>query len=194
MARTSAARGQGNSSERGGHSRAIPGVRDVGHLPRIPDEQFAAGGHFSLGKSRREYGPIGPCLVTPDELADPDDLAVGCSLNGEQIQHARTSDLIFGLTRPIAELSAVLPLLPGDVIFTDTPAGIGAPRQPPVFLDRATCSRHGPKGSDASVAGSSSSGSGAWSARQGDGRRLPKCIETAAIPDACSPGVPPPKD
>jgi 2-keto-4-pentenoate hydratase/2-oxohepta-3-ene-1,7-dioic acid hydratase in catechol pathway len=96
--------------------------------------QFAAGSQFSLGKSRRGYGPMGPWLVTPDEVADRDDLALGCSVDGEVMQEARTSDLIFGVPRLVAELSAVLPLLPGDVIFTGTPAGIGATRQPPRFL------------------------------------------------------------
>lgn len=92
--------------------------------------QFAAGMQFSLGKSRRGYGPMGPWLVTPDELGDPDDLGLGCSVDGETVQDARTSDLIFNVPQLIAELSAVLPLLPGDVIFTGTPAGVGMARQP----------------------------------------------------------------
>jgi 2,4-didehydro-3-deoxy-L-rhamnonate hydrolase len=96
--------------------------------------QFAAGAQFSLGKSRRGFGPMGPWLVTPDELADRDDLALGCAVDGETVQDARTSDLIFGVPQLVAELSAVLPLLPGDVIFTGTPAGVGASRQPPRFL------------------------------------------------------------
>jgi 2-keto-4-pentenoate hydratase/2-oxohepta-3-ene-1,7-dioic acid hydratase in catechol pathway len=96
--------------------------------------QFAAGAQFSLGKSRRGYGPMGPWLVTLDEFPDPDDLGLGCSLDGEQMQNARTSDLIFSIPRLIAELSAVLPLLPGDVIFTGTPDGVGAVRKPPRFL------------------------------------------------------------
>jgi 2-keto-4-pentenoate hydratase/2-oxohepta-3-ene-1,7-dioic acid hydratase in catechol pathway len=98
------------------------------------DLQFAAGAQFSLGKSRRGFGPMGPWLVTPDELANPDDLALGCSVDGETVQDARTSDLIFDIPRLVAELSAVLPLLPGDVIFTGTPAGVGITRQPPRAL------------------------------------------------------------
>ena len=96
--------------------------------------QFAAGAQFSLGKSRRGYGPIGPWLVTPDELDDRDDLELGCSLNGETVQLGRTSDLVFPVPRLIADLSSVLTLLPGDVIFTGTPAGVGISRQPARFL------------------------------------------------------------
>lgn len=96
--------------------------------------QFAAGAQFSLGKSRRGYGPMGPWLTTVDEVSDPDDLALGCSVDGETVQDARTSDLIFGVPQLVAELSAVLPLLPGDVIFTGTPSGVGMARQPARFL------------------------------------------------------------
>jgi 2-keto-4-pentenoate hydratase/2-oxohepta-3-ene-1,7-dioic acid hydratase in catechol pathway len=96
--------------------------------------QFVAGAQFSLGKSRRGYGPIGPWVVTPDEFADPADLALGCSVDGEKMQEARTNDLVFSVPRLVAELSAVVPLLPGDVIFTGTPAGVGIARTPPVFL------------------------------------------------------------
>lgn len=96
--------------------------------------QWSAGGQFSLGKSFPGFGPMGPCLVTPDGLANPDDLELGCTVNGEVVQKSRTSDMVFSVPRLIAELSAVLPLLPGDVIFTGTPAGIGATRKPPRFL------------------------------------------------------------
>ena len=96
--------------------------------------QFAAGAQFSLGKSFRSYGPTGPWLVTPDELDDPDDLALGCSLDGETVQDDRTSGLVFGVAKLVADISAVVPLLPGDLIFTGTPAGIGATRTPPRFL------------------------------------------------------------
>jgi 2-keto-4-pentenoate hydratase/2-oxohepta-3-ene-1,7-dioic acid hydratase in catechol pathway len=96
--------------------------------------QFAAGAQFSLGKSRRNYGPLGPWVVTPDEVPDRDDLALGCSVDGEVVQDGRTSDLVFDVPRLVAELSAVCPLLPGDIIFTGTPAGVGVTRQPARFL------------------------------------------------------------
>jgi 2-keto-4-pentenoate hydratase/2-oxohepta-3-ene-1,7-dioic acid hydratase in catechol pathway len=96
--------------------------------------QFAAGGQFSLGKSFRGFGPLGPYLVTQDEVTDPDDLALGCSINGEVVQEDRTSGLIFPVSQLIAQLSAVLSLYPGDLIFTGTPAGVGVARQPQRFL------------------------------------------------------------
>jgi len=96
--------------------------------------QRAAGGQFCLGKSYRGFGPMGPALVTPDELDDPDDLALGCTVDGEVVQRSRTSDMVFPVRRLVAELSAVVPLLPGDVVFTGTPEGVGARRSPPRFL------------------------------------------------------------
>jgi len=89
---------------------------------------------FSLGKSYPGFAPIGPWLVTPDEFTDPDDLALSCAINGEDVQNGRTSALIFPVPALIARLSAVLPLLPGDVIFTGTPAGVGLGRQPQRWL------------------------------------------------------------
>jgi 2-keto-4-pentenoate hydratase/2-oxohepta-3-ene-1,7-dioic acid hydratase in catechol pathway len=96
--------------------------------------QFAAGGQFSLGKSYEGFGPMGPWLVTPDELPDPDDLALGCAVNGETVQDSRTSDMAFAVGPLLEALAAVVPLLPGDVIFTGTPEGVGMARQPPRFL------------------------------------------------------------
>jgi len=89
---------------------------------------------FSLGKSFPGFGPTGPWVITADELADPDDLALGCAVNGEEVQKSRTSDLIFGVDALIHLLSAITPLLPGDLIFTGTPSGVGATRTPPRFL------------------------------------------------------------
>jgi 2,4-diketo-3-deoxy-L-fuconate hydrolase len=89
---------------------------------------------WSLGKSFPNYSPMGPWLVTLDEFADPDDLELGCTINGEQMQLARTSSLVFSVPAIIAELSKILPLLPGDVIYTGTPEGVGMVREPSVFL------------------------------------------------------------
>jgi 2-keto-4-pentenoate hydratase/2-oxohepta-3-ene-1,7-dioic acid hydratase in catechol pathway len=89
---------------------------------------------FSLAKSFPGFGPVGPELVTPDEFADPDDLELGCLVNGEVVQKGRTSDLIFPVPDLIARLSAVVTLLPGDVVFTGTPAGVGLGRTPQRFL------------------------------------------------------------
>jgi 2-keto-4-pentenoate hydratase/2-oxohepta-3-ene-1,7-dioic acid hydratase in catechol pathway len=89
---------------------------------------------FSLGKSFPGFGPIGPWVITPDELANPDDLALGCTVNGEEVQKSRTADLIFGVDALVHLLSSITPLLPGDLIFTGTPSGVGATRTPPRFL------------------------------------------------------------
>jgi 2,4-diketo-3-deoxy-L-fuconate hydrolase len=89
---------------------------------------------FSLGKSFVGFGPTGPWVVTPDELTDPDDLALDCTVNGEQMQKSRTSDLVFGADALIHLLSSITPLMPGDLIFTGTPSGVGGTRTPPRFL------------------------------------------------------------
>ena len=89
---------------------------------------------FSLGKSFPGFGPTGPWLVTPDEFADPDDLELGCAINGAQVQKSRTSHLIISVPQLVARLSAITRLLPGDVIFTGTPAGVGQGRSPQRWL------------------------------------------------------------
>jgi 2-keto-4-pentenoate hydratase/2-oxohepta-3-ene-1,7-dioic acid hydratase in catechol pathway len=89
---------------------------------------------FSLAKSFPGFTPMGPWLVTADELGNPDDLELTCAIDGEQVQKGRTSELIFSVPALIAKLSAVLPLLPGDVIFTGTPGGVGMGRSPQRYL------------------------------------------------------------
>ncbi|OZM74339.1 fumarylacetoacetate hydrolase [Amycolatopsis antarctica] len=89
---------------------------------------------FSLGKSFPGFAPIGPAVVTADEFADPDDLTLGCDLGGDPVQRGRTRDLVFGIPALIAALSRILPLLPGDLLFTGTPAGVGMGRTPPRYL------------------------------------------------------------
>jgi 2-keto-4-pentenoate hydratase/2-oxohepta-3-ene-1,7-dioic acid hydratase in catechol pathway len=87
-----------------------------------------------LGKSYPGFSPSGPFLVTPDSLADPNALEISCSVNGDTVQKATTADLVFSIPALVSQLSEILPLEPGDVIFTGTPAGVGMVRTPPVFL------------------------------------------------------------
>jgi len=89
---------------------------------------------FSLGKSFPGFGPTGPWLVTPDEFDDPNDLEIACTLSGERMQHSRTSRMIYNVPTLIARLSSVCALLPGDLIFTGTPAGVGNARTPKRFI------------------------------------------------------------
>jgi 2-keto-4-pentenoate hydratase/2-oxohepta-3-ene-1,7-dioic acid hydratase in catechol pathway len=89
---------------------------------------------FSIGKSLPGFAPMGPWLVTPDEFANPDDLELSCSVNGEQVQKSRTGQLIFPVSSLVSRLSALMPLYPGDVIFTGTPAGVGFGRDPQRWL------------------------------------------------------------
>jgi 2,4-didehydro-3-deoxy-L-rhamnonate hydrolase len=96
--------------------------------------QMAAGGQFSMGKSFDTFCPIGPSLVTLDELDDPLDLPIRCRVNGAIVQDARTSDMVKDVPRLVEFLSSVLTLRPGDVCLTGTPPGVGMARNPPVYL------------------------------------------------------------
>ncbi|WP_243712849.1 fumarylacetoacetate hydrolase family protein [Actinomadura sp. 6K520] len=89
---------------------------------------------FGFAKSYPGFAPMGPWLVTPDELPDRDDLALGCAIDGETMQDGRTSKLIFSIPRTLAKLSEVITLNPGDVIFTGTPDGVGLGMTPQRFL------------------------------------------------------------
>ena len=89
---------------------------------------------FGLGKSRLGYSPFGPWLTSPDAVPNRDALQLSCLLNGEEMQSTNTNDLIFSVTDLVTYLSSIVELLPGDVIFTGTPGGIGATRKPPRFL------------------------------------------------------------
>jgi 2-keto-4-pentenoate hydratase/2-oxohepta-3-ene-1,7-dioic acid hydratase in catechol pathway len=88
----------------------------------------------TLGKSFDTHGPIGPWIVTPDELPNIHKLALRTWVNGELRQDGSTSDLIYRFGEMIEELSTVFTLEPGDILATGTPAGVGGARQPPVYL------------------------------------------------------------
>jgi 2-keto-4-pentenoate hydratase/2-oxohepta-3-ene-1,7-dioic acid hydratase in catechol pathway len=98
------------------------------------DLQHSYGDQWFKGKSLDQSSPMGPWLVTPEELEDPTTLAVHCRVNGETMQEASTSDLIFDIPTLIADISETITLLPGDIVSTGTPAGVGSSRTPKVFL------------------------------------------------------------
>jgi 2-keto-4-pentenoate hydratase/2-oxohepta-3-ene-1,7-dioic acid hydratase in catechol pathway len=96
--------------------------------------QRAHGGQWFRGKSLDRTCPIGPWVITPDELGPLAAVPITCRVNGETVQSATLGDLHFGIERIIAELSRGLTLLAGDVVLTGTPSGVGFARQPPRFL------------------------------------------------------------
>ncbi|GIV77334.1 fumarylacetoacetate hydrolase family protein [Litorilinea aerophila] len=98
------------------------------------DLQLEKGDQWIMGKSLDTFCPLGPYLVTRDEIPDPHNLAIRCEVNGVAYQNSSTKELIFKIPYLIAYLSRGITLLPGDVITTGTPDGVGAFRNPPVFL------------------------------------------------------------
>lgn len=89
---------------------------------------------FSLAKSYTGFAPMGPYVVTVDEFDHPDDLELGCQVNDEIMQKGRSADMIFSVSELVSYLSGIVTLLPGDIIFTGTPSGVGMGRTPPVYL------------------------------------------------------------
>lgn len=89
---------------------------------------------FSLGKSFPGFGPVGPWVTTLDEVPDPAELTLTCTVNGETVQRGSTRDMVFGVPELISYLSGICPLQPGDLIFTGTPAGVGMGRKPERYL------------------------------------------------------------
>lgn len=97
------------------------------------DLQFGDG-QWVRGKSLDTFCPLGPWIVTSDELEDPHALSIRCWLNGELVQDSNTSRMIFRIPFLMSFLSLHFTLLPGDIVLTGTPAGVGAFRDPPVYL------------------------------------------------------------
>ena len=96
--------------------------------------QIERGGQWTKGKSAHGFGPVGPYLVTADEVPDPQALGLRLSLNGEMVQNNFTSDMIFSVAEIIAHMSEFMALVPGDVIATGTPEGVGMGMKPQRFL------------------------------------------------------------
>jgi 2-keto-4-pentenoate hydratase/2-oxohepta-3-ene-1,7-dioic acid hydratase in catechol pathway len=89
---------------------------------------------WTLGKSFDTHGPIGPWLVTADEIPDSHNLMLRLTVNGEERQHSSTANMIHNIYQQIAHLTKVMTLMPGDLIATGTPEGVGVAMKPPVFL------------------------------------------------------------
>ncbi len=94
----------------------------------------SATSQWMIGKTFDTFGPMGPYLVSADEVPDPHALDISLSIGGEVLQHSNTRELIFKIPDLIAYLSSVVTLEPGDVVATGTPAGVGFARKPPRYL------------------------------------------------------------
>ena len=96
--------------------------------------QLERGSQWDRGKGCGTFGPIGPWLVTADEVGDPQNLDVWLDLNGERMQTGSTKAMIFGAVHLVSYISRFITLMPGDVITTGTPPGVGMGEKPQVFL------------------------------------------------------------
>jgi 2-keto-4-pentenoate hydratase/2-oxohepta-3-ene-1,7-dioic acid hydratase in catechol pathway len=96
--------------------------------------QIERGGQWTKGKSADTFGPMGPWVVTADEVPDPGKLELWTEVNGKRVQDSNTSDLIFGIDEIVSYVSQFMTLLPGDVLPTGTPSGVGLGMKPPQFL------------------------------------------------------------
>ena len=97
-------------------------------------QKEGGGSQWCRGKSFDTFGPLGPCMVTPDEIPDPNALRIATRVNGETLQESSTADMVFGIPALIEFLSGSTTLLPGTVILTGTPSGVGMARTPPRWL------------------------------------------------------------
>ena len=91
-------------------------------------------GQWTKGKSADSFGPIGPWLVTADEVPDPQDMAMFCDINGKRFQNGSTKTMVYGVRYLVSYLSQFMSLQPGDIISTGTPSGVGMGQKPPLYL------------------------------------------------------------
>jgi 2-keto-4-pentenoate hydratase/2-oxohepta-3-ene-1,7-dioic acid hydratase in catechol pathway len=115
--------------------RALDYVMGYMNFNDVSARDFQFGdGQFQRGKSCDTFAPMGPFIVTADEIPDPQRLSISFRLNGETMQNSNTSEMIFSVVDLIAFIAETITLEPGDVIATGTPSGVGFARTPPVFL------------------------------------------------------------
>lgn len=105
--------------------------------------QLERGGQWTKGKSHDTFCPVGPWLVSADELGDPQALAMWCDVEGVRRQSSSTAEMIFGVAEVVSYISRFMTLLPGDLIITGTPAGVGLGQRPPFYLKRGDTVRLG---------------------------------------------------
>ena len=96
--------------------------------------QLEGSGHWTKGKSCDSFGPLGPYLVTKDEIPDPQNLSMWLSVNGQKMQDGSTSTMVYGVEFLVHYISQFMSLMPGDIISTGTPPGVGLGMKPPVYL------------------------------------------------------------
>jgi 2,4-didehydro-3-deoxy-L-rhamnonate hydrolase len=127
----------------GATGRNVPVTRAWNHIAGLTvgqdlsERQLQLSGpapQFGLAKSFAGFSPTGPVLITSDHFDQPDDISLGCDLNGEEVQKGRTMDMVFSVPELVSYLSSVVTLLPGDLIFTGTPPGVGMSRTPARYL------------------------------------------------------------
>ena len=128
----------GTKTQRVGVDRALSHVAGYCLANDVSERDWQANrnGQWGKGKSFDGFGPLGPWLVTADELPDPQSIALTLKVNGAVRQNSNTSDMIFSVAEIVSYLSQFMTLLPGDVIVTGTPEGVGLGMKPPQFLKR----------------------------------------------------------
>jgi 2-keto-4-pentenoate hydratase/2-oxohepta-3-ene-1,7-dioic acid hydratase in catechol pathway len=128
----------GSKARKVGEAEALSHVAGYVLANDVSEREWQAkrNGQWGKGKSFDGFGPIGPWLVTTDELADPQNVPLTLAVNGQVRQKSNTSDMIFPVAFIVSYLSRFMTLLPGDLVITGTPQGVGLGMKPPVFLQR----------------------------------------------------------
>ncbi len=114
--------------------RYVGGYTCINDISARDIQKTDSGGQWVLGKTFDGFCPIGPALVTADEIPDPQNLGIRCILNGVTVQNSNTREMIFGVAHLVAHLSHYMTLMPGDIIATGTPPGVGMGRTPRLWM------------------------------------------------------------
>ena len=130
------------------HAEALSVIAGYSIMNDVSEREYQLerDGQWLKGKSFDTFAPLGPWLVTPDEVPDPQNLNLWLEVNGERRQDGNTADMIFGISHIISTISRYMTLLPGDVIPTGTPPGVGLGRIPPMYLKPGDVMRLGVEG------------------------------------------------